>query len=72
MPILFYVWVNSGQYVVNIDFQPLGLKRDGKKGGILWTDILKIESFHFHNINNLQLIYIEPNIRNKYTDHNIS
>jgi hypothetical protein len=33
MPILFYVWVNSGQYVVNIDFQPLGQKRDGKKGG---------------------------------------
>ncbi len=43
--------------------QTLGSDRRGGFWG------LKFNLLHFHNKNNLLLLYIEPNIRNKYTDH---
>ncbi len=67
-----YVQMYSGRHVVIIDFQLLGLKSDHKEGGILGTEILHFNLLNFPNINNLLVLYIEPNIRNKYTDHIIS
>jgi hypothetical protein len=46
--------MHSKRHVVNIDFQPLGLKSDRKEGGgrDSWDWNLKFKSLHFHNINN--------------------
>ncbi len=67
-----YVQMYSGQHVVIIDFQLLGLESDRKEGRDSADEILNFNLLHFHNINNLLLISIKPNIRNKYTDHIIS
>ncbi len=37
--------VYSGRHIVNIDFQPLGLKTDGKERGILRTEV---ENLNLH------------------------
>ncbi len=46
-----YVQMYLGQHIVDINFQPLGLKSDRKEGGF-WGLKSKISISHFHNTNN--------------------
>jgi hypothetical protein len=54
MPILGFC-ADAFRAVINIDFQPLGLKSDHiEGGGGFWgLKLLKFKSLHFHYITNL-------------------
>jgi hypothetical protein len=53
---LGYVWAYSGRHVVDIDFQPLGLKSGCKEGGF-WG--LRFKNLNLH-------IFTTQTIHNKY------